>query len=737
MRELCKGLTKHFVAAGLIGSLISSANAQTASAPAALGQPTTAASAPPDFNGQATAWPSPDWPSAVPEELGIDSDLLDQAEQYALSAGGSGMIIYRGQALRRWGDQQQLYDIKSATKSFGATMLGVAIEEGEMELHAPASRYHPKFGIPPKDNETTGWLKEISLFHLVTQTAGFEKRGGYEKILFKPGTQWHYSDGGPNWLAECITLQYGRDLEDLMFERVFTPLGITRDDLRWRDNQYRDHEINGIPRREFGAGIHCNVEALSRLGYLYLRQGRWRDQQILTEDFVRMASQPLEALLGLPEWSSDAHGNASDHYSLLWWNNADGALANVPRDAYWAWGLYDSLIVVIPSLETVVVRAGARGKNLPRKEGQNHYEVLQPLLGPIVAAVSNRADQPSAPPLSMRDEPPYLMSDVITNVEWAPKEEIIRLAKGSDNWPITWADDGHLYSAYGDGWGFQPMVEEKLSLGLVRVEGTPPDVRGINVRSPGAERSGQGKHGEKASGMLMVDGTLYMFVRNAGNSQLGWSDDHGKSWTWADWKFTTSFGCPTFLNFGKNFAGARDEFVYIYSPDSASAYEPADRMVLARVGKNQLNSRDAYEFFERMDENGKPVWTRNAEQRGAVFVHPGSCYRSGVTYNSGLKRYLWCQILPQSEHPQGQRFQGGFGIYEAPEPWGPWRTVYFTRNWDVGPGETSRFPTKWMSDDGQTMHLVFSGDDYFSVRKARLSLGPSTDPGATPTGDLR
>lgn len=41
----------------------------------------------------------------------------------------------------------------------------------------------------------------------------------------------------------------------------------------------------------------------------------------------------------------------------------------------------------------------------------------------------------------------------------------------------------------------------------------------------------------------------------------------------------------------------------------------------------------------------------------------------------------------------------------------------FTEKWDVGPGEASSFPTKWMSADGKTCYLVFSGDDAFSVRK--------------------
>ncbi len=335
-----------------------------------------------------TVWPSPEWPSAQPAEMGLDPRGLEEAERYALSAGGSGMIVRYGHAVLRWGDQNQQYDIKSATKSFGATALGVAVKDGKIELDAPARRYHPSLGAPPDSNAQTGWLDEITILHLATQTAGFEKPGGYQPLLFRPGTHWHYSDGGPNWLAECITLQYKQDLEELMFERVFTPLGISRDDLRWRNNQYREHDLEGIPRREFGAGIQANVDALARFGYLYLRQGRWKDEQILPKDFVSMASRPVPAVVGLPEWAADTHGNASDHYGLLWWNNADGTLEAVPRDAYWAWGLYDSLVVVIPSLDLVAVRGGERGKSWPRPEdSSSHYDVLKPFLGPIVAAV--------------------------------------------------------------------------------------------------------------------------------------------------------------------------------------------------------------------------------------------------------------------------------------------------------------------------------------------------------------
>ena len=679
-------------------------------------------------------WPGAEWDASSPAEAGMDAALLLQAQQYALSAGGSGMIVRDGRVVIHWGDQAKQYDIKSATKSIGAAALGIAIKDGKIDLKAPARRYHASLGVPPENNGQTGWLDEITILHLATQTAGFEKPGGYEPLLFRPGTHWHYSDGGPNWLAECITLQYKQDLQELMFQRVFRPLGIQHDDLRWRSNQYRPHEIEGIPRREFGAGVHANVDALARIGYLHLHEGRWQDQEILPASFVRMASRPLPAVAALPEWdTTGSHGNASDHYGLLWWNNGDGALQNVPRDAYWAWGLYDSLILVIPSLDLVVARGGERGKSWPRdKEGGDHYRVLEPFFGPIVAATrrgssdvgrgAGAAAEEDAQSAVDRQPAPYPPSPVIADARWADKDTIIRMAEGSDNWPLTWADDDHLYTAYGDGWGFPPRVEKKLSLGLARVEGSPPGLQGMNIRSSDAERLGQGAHGVKASGMLMVNGVLYMLVRNADNSQLAWSEDHGKTWDWSPWRWSTRFGCPTFLNFGKNYAGARDRFVYVYSFDSDSAYEPADRMVLARVPTDRVRDLRTYEYFAGFDAQGAPRWSYDIQQRKAVFSHPGRCYRSGITYNAALDRYLWCQTYPESSHPNGTRFQGGFGIFDGPQPWGPWTTVYHTNHWDVGPGETSSLPTKWISSDGLTLQLVFSGDDCFSVRQLQLTL---------------
>ena len=131
-------------------------------------------------------------------------------------------------------------------------------------------------------------------------------------------------------------------------------------------------------------------------------------------------------------------------------------------------------------------------------------------------------------------KPPYPQSPVITKLTWAPADTIKREARGSDNWPITWANDDYLYTAYGDGWGFKPLLPKKLSLGFAKILGTPEAFSGVNIRSVTGEQTGSGSNGKKASGMLMVDGVLYMWVRNADNAgrgcQLAWSNNSAVSW---------------------------------------------------------------------------------------------------------------------------------------------------------------------------------------------------------------
>ena len=532
-------------------------------------------------------------------------------------------------------------------------------------------------------------------------TAGFDD-GRPPKLTYRPGTSGFYSNDGANMLAELLTLRSQEDLSAVLKRRVMDPIGVPPEEWAWRANSYREKTIAGLPSREFASGLTITHRALARFGYLYLREGEWDGHRLLSHDYVREATRPTDLPTFVP------------YYAFFWGSNGRGTFPEIPRDTYWALGLGDSVVIVCPSLDLVVVRLGVGNRTSQLPGGDDWGRRVAGFFRLVVGSVTDRKTA----------RPPYPPSPVIKEVRWAPRDQIRRAAKGSDNWPMTWADDGHLYTAYGDGNGFEPFLPDRLSLGFARIEGGPADFRGVNIRSCDVEQTGSGAAGRKASGILMVDGVLYLWTRNAGPARLARSADRGKSWTWADWGFATAFACPTFLNFGRHYAGARDGFVYVYSHDAASAYKAADRMILARVPKGRIMERDTYEFFAGLDPRGGPTWTRDLDRRGPVFTHEGRCYRSGISYNAVLGRYLRCQILPGDD----PRKRGGFGLYDAPEPWGPWTTAFFTEDWDVGPGESSSIPAKWIGDDGRSLRLVFSGDDCFSVREGTLVTGAAVGP---------
>jgi hypothetical protein len=204
----------------------------------------------------------------------------------------------------------------------------------------------------------------------------------------------------------------------------------------------------------------------------------------------------------------------------------------------------------------------------------------------LVAAVG----MPSLAPAAENPKPPYPPSPVIARVEFDFATHR-RLAPGSDNWPTTWADDGHLYSAWGDGGGFGGTNSQgRVLLGVARIAGNPPNYTGKNVWG-GFEPENPAQFGGKSYGILCVAGVLYLWVAPQPNphlahSQIASSKDHGATWRLADWKFpfSDSLTIPTFLNFGRDYAGARDGYVYSYHihPTLGARRRKADDRALVR-----------------------------------------------------------------------------------------------------------------------------------------------------------
>ncbi|HEY0946767.1 MAG TPA: serine hydrolase [Opitutaceae bacterium] len=667
------------------------------------------------------------WPVAAPAAHGLSAARLEgswlameQLESMTFLVIKSDHVVFERYA-GGYSRTKPHYTASLAKALVGGTSLIVAMGDGLISPAEPAARFIPAW-------RDSAEKSRITVAQLATHTSGIDDantegvphrdlpgwKGDFWRrlppprdpftlardeapLVAPPGTEAHYSNPGMAMLAWCVTASLrgtaDEDLVSLLRHRVMEPIGVPANE--WTAGYNGPVKIDGLPLAGNWGGAEFSPNAAARVGRLLMHSGQWNGQQILSEDAVRAAT---------------THAGLPNHSGLGWWVNrrADGSrfFASAPADAFFGLGAGGQFLLVVPSLDLIVVR---NGLSLPG--GKDVYRRIEKV---VVDPVMEAFEKPAAPP--------YPPSPAIARIEWAPTDTIVRRAPGGDNWPTTWTDDDSLFTAYGDGNGFEPHIADRLSLGLARIEGTPPDFRGVNFRSPSGEQIGDGRSGRKASGLLMVDGTLYLLARNAGHSQLAWSNDRGKTWVWADWTFRESLGCPAFVQFGQNYAGARDDFVYILSPDTDTAYQRADRLVLARVPKNRLRDRSAYEFFVRRDADGTTRWSANIAERGAIFEQPGAVYRSHMTWHPALRRYLLTVIGRGAD----TRFAGGFAIYDAPEPWGPWTTAAYYDTWDTGPGESCHFPSKWLDRDGGW--LVFSGNDSFSVRRANIV--PRAEPAA-------
>ncbi|MDX1980568.1 MAG: serine hydrolase [Bryobacteraceae bacterium] len=630
------------------------------------------------------------WRAGKAEEQGFDRAKLDALTVKLASQNTRAfLVVRRNRLIHEWyapgvAPSQRQGTASLAKAIAGGTTLMLAMNERRISPDDPASNYIAEWKADPR-------RARITIRHLATHTSGVEDaeqddiphmqlpgwKGAFWKrspnpfgnaisdapILFEPGSRFHYSNPGIAALSYAVSAALrGRDVRELLRDRVMTVLGIPESDwaISYNNSVF---ERDGLRLYATWGGGNFTPRAVARIGqWMMLPAAR---------KMVNYAGMPVDR-------TADRYQPAS---GLCWWINHDGVWPGIPRDAFVGAGAGHQMLIVIPSLELVAVRNGAALNDKPFWTAA--YEEL---FRPLLAAIAER-ESPA----------PYPPSQLIRGVEFAPVESVVRKAIDSDNWPLTWGGDGDIYTSYGDGRGFEPRAQRKLSLGLAKVRGGPEDFEGINIQSESGERVGDGARGLKSSGMLMVDGVLYMWVRNAGNSQLAWSEDRGRTWTWG-FKFEQSFGSPVFLNYGRNYKGARDQYVYVYSQDGPSAYEADDQIVLARVPKDRIREKAAYENL------------------GPVFRFPAHCERVEAIYHEGLKRYL---LAVSYNH------RGGWGIYEAPHPSGPWRTAFHTNQWDIAGTHGYRFPTKWI--EGDTMWLVFSGVtgpglhyDAFCTRRMRL-----------------
>ena len=94
-------------------------------------------------------------------------------------------------------------------------------------------------------------------------------------------------------------------------------------------------------------GVQATAREFAKFGYLYLREGRWENQQVVPKQWIEESVQPVS--------------NEITKYGYQWWLLpvfGDQITPNIPSETYLAWGIYTQQVFIIPEEDIVIVRLG-------------------------------------------------------------------------------------------------------------------------------------------------------------------------------------------------------------------------------------------------------------------------------------------------------------------------------------------------------------------------------------------
>lgn len=335
-------------------------------------------------------YPGADWLVKKPEELKINKSLLDSAINLALQSenkverdlrianlksysrepgykiigpmkqrgGPAGLVIKNGYIAAQWGDVNRVDMTFSATKSFLSTVAGLAVDNGLIKnVTDKMSQYVLDESFEGEHNAKITWE------HLLTQSSDWSgslfglfdwadrppKEGAIDdwknRKLQEPGTVFEYNDVRVNLLAYSLLQVWRKPLPVVLKEKIMDPIGAS---VTWRwfgyENSYVD--MDGLKMQSVsggghhGGGIFISAMDQARFGLLFLRNGKWNNQQLLSEKWINAAQQS---------------SSANKDYGYMWWINANKGWKTISPKVYYALGFGGNYIIIDKDHDLVVV----------------------------------------------------------------------------------------------------------------------------------------------------------------------------------------------------------------------------------------------------------------------------------------------------------------------------------------------------------------------------------------------
>jgi hypothetical protein len=270
----------------------------------------------------------------------------------------SGMIIKNGYIIGQWGDINRVDMSFSATKSFLSSVAGLAIDRQMItSTDDLVNKYVWDGSYDGPHNAQVTWK------HLLEQTSDWSgcqfgicdwadrppKLGSIDdwkqRKLLQPGTTFEYNDVRVNLLSYSLLQVWRKTLPQVLKENIMDPIGASST-WRWYGYDNAFVNVDGLMMQSVsggghhGGGLFINTVDMAKYGYLFLRNGMWKDKQILSKAWIEEATKPSAI---------------NKTYGYLWWNNSENEWLGVPKSIYFAAGYGGNYIIVDKEHDLVVV----------------------------------------------------------------------------------------------------------------------------------------------------------------------------------------------------------------------------------------------------------------------------------------------------------------------------------------------------------------------------------------------
>ena len=247
--------------------------------------------------------------------------------------------------------RHQMHNIHSCTKSITSLLLGMVLED-----HPGLGVEHTVFGFFPRYDSLRSEEKEkITLEHVLTMTSGFEEKDDavvkeYENQLHyilslpmatKPGEDFRYWNDGTDLLGWIIHSLEGEHADRYARDHLFGPLGIS--EYRWEFEDGTSHCHSDLYLRPID---------LAKIGLLVLNNGKWQDQQLVPETWIKESTCPRVAESKFYDYGYQWWHRSREN--VAWWREGDARLEN-ELDKIIALGYGGQYLMIVKDLNMVIV----------------------------------------------------------------------------------------------------------------------------------------------------------------------------------------------------------------------------------------------------------------------------------------------------------------------------------------------------------------------------------------------